>query len=80
MSLRHNPLPSPRLFRLDVMIKHDFLFSLDLGLVYLFSSLDRNSNLIIIVRNVSTFFALWFRLGQLLPVWQITLDTMCYPR
>ena len=53
MSLRHNPLSSFRLFKLDLMIKHDFLFSLDLGLVYLFSSLDRNSNLIIIVRNVS---------------------------
>ena len=35
------------------MIKHDFLFSLDLDLMYLFSSLDRNSNLIMIVRDVS---------------------------
>ena len=35
------------------MIKRDFLFSLDLDLVYLFSSLDRNSNLIMIVRNIS---------------------------
>ena len=35
------------------MIQHDFLFSLDLDLVYLFSSLHRNSNLIIIVCSVS---------------------------
>ena len=35
------------------MIKHNFLFSFDLDLVYLFSSLGRNSNLIIIVVNVS---------------------------
>ena len=46
------PLSSPRIFWLDLMIKHDFLFSLDLDLLYLFSSLDRNSNLIIIVRDV----------------------------
>ena len=35
------------------MIKHDFLFSLDLDLVYLFSSLDRHSNLIMIMHDLS---------------------------
>ena len=36
------------------MIKHDFWFSLDLDLVYLFSSLDSNSSFFdIIARNVS---------------------------
>ena len=44
------PLFSPRLFRLDLMIKNDFWFSLDLDLAYLFSSIDSNS---IIARNVS---------------------------
>ena len=34
------------------MIQHDFLFSLDLNLVHLFNSLGRNSDLIMIVRNV----------------------------
>ena len=55
MPLRQNPLSSPCLFRLDLTIKHDFLLSLDFDLVHPFSSLDGNSNLILIVvvRNVS---------------------------
>ena len=37
------------------MIKHDFWFSLDLDLVYLFSSLDSNSSFFdIIARNDSS--------------------------
>ena len=53
MLLSDNPLSSPRLSRLDLMIKHNFLFSLDLDFVYPFSSLGKNSNVIMVVRKVS---------------------------